>query len=96
MTPEALVLILGGCTTVLGAGVAGWQAIRQGAAARQRNIMDDLSKAQDRAEHTARQADIQRRYWETYATHTLMRLIPPGVEVPPPNPPAWVDFEAKK
>lgn len=96
MTPEAVVLILGGCTTFVGAGVAGWKALREGASARQRNLMDDLEEARDREAHNARQEAIQRRYWETRAQILASLLSRAQQDVPPADPPRWVEFEAKK
>jgi hypothetical protein len=98
MSGEAIALILTGLGTFVTVTLTGWKALREGAAARQRDLMDDLAEERDRAQHDRRQEEIKRRYYEHHAGR-VEEALRRGNDPPEANPPEWVDFkprEAKK
>lgn len=95
MSGEAIALIITGLGSFIGIALAAVKAFREGADARQRNLMADLEEARDRAEHDRRQEAIRARYWERYAGQVL-DAGRRGVDPPEANPPEWVSFEARE
>jgi hypothetical protein len=92
---EAIALIITGLGSFIGIALAGAKALRDGSSARQRNLMVDLEEARDRADHDRMQEAQLRRYWERQC-HRILEAQRRGIEPPDPEPPIWVDFEAKK
>lgn len=88
MTTEALALIIGGVGTFITALFAGWKAMREGTGARQRDLVRDIERRADRAEHDLRQEQLQRRFFEQRCA-----LAEAGRPLPDISPPVWVDWK---
>lgn len=87
MTAEAVVLILGGLAAFAGSIFAGVRTLREGTGARQRDLMRDIEKRADQAEHNWRQEQMQRRYFEARCSASEA-----GRDLPAYQPPTWVDW----
>lgn len=96
MTSEALALLISGAASAIGAGAIGWNTIRNGAAARQKDLLDEAQEERDEARHERRQEARRRRFAEEHILKQAALMAREGMEAPPYTPPEWVPFEVKK
>lgn len=64
----------------------GWNSLRTGARAREREVVADLAKGRDDAEERCRLAERDAGYWQRIANRYAGQLLRNNIEPDPPNP----------
>jgi hypothetical protein len=84
--PIVTVLLGGGGLAFLQAAFKGFGSLRGGARAHERQAVDDLSRARDKADARAEWAEADRDFWHDTAARWRYQLTVNGIQPYPPDP----------
>lgn len=79
-------LLGGGAVATIGALFRGWVALRSGARAREREMIDDLGRSRDEADERARSERHDADFWRSTAAGYHWQLRRAGIEPAPAEP----------